>query len=63
MRTIERRLSKLETSQAGDGGVIVITIPAGMSADEAKRRHFGDKERPPNALIVLIQKFSCEDGE
>ncbi len=55
---IERRLRSLEAEQGGAGGVIVVMVPAGMSPEEAERRHFGEQEPPKNALIVMIQKFS-----
>ena len=60
--SIERRLSRLETKQGGDGGVITVTVPASMSEDEAIRRHFGEQGEPENALVVLIQRFSEDAG-
>ena len=54
--SIERRINKLEAEQS-DGGVVVVTVPAGMSEDEAIRRHFGKRGEPENALVVLIQRF------
>jgi hypothetical protein len=54
---IERRLNKLEAERC-DGGVVAVTVPVGMSKDEAIRRHFGKQGEPENALVVLIQQFS-----
>ena len=60
--SIERRLGRLEPEQGGDGGVITVSVPAGMSQDEAIRRHFGEEGEPQNALVVLIQRFSEDTG-
>ncbi len=59
---IEKRLGKLESEQAGDGSVIAVPVPAGMSKDEAIRQHFGDEGPPENALVVLIRRFSEDAG-
>ncbi len=59
---IEKRLGRLESEQAGDGGVIVVPVPAGMSKDEVLRQRFGNEAPPENALIVLIRRFSEDAG-